>query len=176
MTNWGAVSSWIAAAISAGAFGGTTARAWWYKPMVDWSWPDPGWLSQVDQFSGSGQSLSGLMKAPQGRPNWLEGQATIANFGDGIAHRVAVHVRRGDAPQSQVLKTSPLMQSGDTLDFTVGCSNQHWDTTVVWVTWTPPPIRRRRERTSKQFLTAEHLEQSDLMRQRMAGLREKSGD
>jgi hypothetical protein len=135
MTNWGAVSSWIAAAISAGAFGGTTARAWWYKPMVDWSLT-----------------------------------------GDGIAHRVAVHVRRGDAPESQVLKTSPLMESGDTLDFTVGCMNEHWDTTVVWVTWTPPPIRRRRERTSEKLLIAEHLEQSLLMRERMAKLQEKPGD
>jgi hypothetical protein len=121
-------------------------------------------------------SLSGLMKAPQQMPYWLEGQATIANFGDGIAHRGTVHVRRGDAPQSQVLKTSPLMQSGDTLDFTVGCMNEQWDTTVVWVTWTPPPIRRRRERTSQKLLIAAHLEQSELMRRRMAELREKSGD
>ena len=157
MTNWGAVSSWIAAAISAGAFGATTARAWWYRPMADWS-------------------LSGLMKAPEHIPRWLEGQASIANFGDGLAHRVAVHIHRGDAPESQVLKTSPLMRPGDTLNFAVGCMDKHWDTTVVWMTWTPPPIRRRRERTSKRLLIAEHLEQSDLMREKMAELRQKSGD
>jgi hypothetical protein len=115
-------------------------------------------------------SLSGLMKAPQDRPHWLEGAATVSNFGDGIAHRVAVHIRRGDAPEPQVIGTSPLMKPGDTLDFVVGCVNEHWETTVVWITWTPPPIRRRRERTSQRLLIAEHLEQSELMRRRMQKL------
>jgi hypothetical protein len=116
------------------------------------------------------------MKAPQERPNWLQGDATVSNFGDGIAHRVAVHIHRGDAPESEVIATSPLMRPGDKLDFMPGCINEHWDTTVVWITWTPPPIRRRRERTSQRLLIAEHLGQSDLMRERMKKLKERQSN
>jgi hypothetical protein len=71
---------------------------------------------------------------------------------------------------------SPLMQPGDTLDFKVDCVLDDWETTVVWVTWTAPPIRRRRERTSQKFLIAKHLNLSDAMRERMKKLKEHESD
>jgi hypothetical protein len=69
MTNWGAVSSWVAAGISVTAFGASTVRAIWNRPQVDWA-------------------LMGLMKWPNYHiaGNYrLEGLATISNFGDGDA-------------------------------------------------------------------------------------------
>ena len=61
----------------------------------------------------------------------------------------------------------PAHAASDTLDFTAGVHADGWDTTVIWVTWTPPPIRRRREQTSTRLLIAEHLNQSDMMRDHM---------
>ena len=121
-------------------------------------------------------SLSGVMQALHERPSLVQGHATFSNFGDGIAHRVVVRIHRGDAPEHEVIAFSPLMQPGDTLDFKVDCVLDDWETAVVWVTWTAPPIRRRRERTSQKFLIAKHLNLSDAMRERMKKLKEHESD
>lgn len=138
MTDWGAVSSWVAAGLSITAFGAGTVRAWWNRPQVDWA-------------------LTGLMKWPNyDRPgfNWLEGIAKVSNFGDGNAHRISVHIHRGTAELSQVIATSPLMKPGDDLEFPIGVGADHWDNTHVWMTWTPPPIRRRRELRPAEWCTS----------------------
>lgn len=142
MTNWGAVSSWVAAGISVTAFGAGTVRSIWNRPQVDWAlrgeigWPH---YHQPGSF-------------------WMEGMASFSNFGDGPAHRVAVHIHRGDAELSQVLASSPLVRPGEAIEFTAGCVPNDWDSTYLWVAWTPPPIRRHRERTSTKLLAPEHLE------------------
>lgn len=157
VTDWGAVSSWVAAGISVTAFGAGTVRAIWNRPQVDWAltgemkWPNRG--SVPDDEKGR---------------VWLETLATISNFGDGDAHRVSVHIHRGDAPESQILATHPLLKPGDKLDINVGVLAQHWDNTHIWLTWTSPPIRRHREQSSPRLLVSEHLEQSKGMRENMA--------
>ena len=151
MTDWGAVSSWVAAALSLGALGVTVGRSWWIRPQVDWS-------------------LRGELKWPNyDRPGFtfMEGQAEFANFGDGPAHRVSVHIKRGHYNE-QVLATSPLVKPGDGIAFTAGCGAGILDDTHVWVTWTPPPIRRRREVSSPRFLLKDHVTLSDIATQKLA--------
>ena len=152
MTNLGAVSSWVAAAVSVATFGAGTARAWWNRPQVDWA-------------------LDGKLSWPNSdRPGhtWLEGGGTFTNFGDGPAHRVSVHIHRGDAPQTQMLASASLLRPGEAIQFKFGVMAQHWDDTHVWVTWTPPPIRRRREQTSAKLAIDQHVELTDSAQRRMA--------
>ncbi len=95
MTDWGAVSSWVAAGLSLGALGVTVGRSWWTRPQVDWS-------------------LRGELKWPnyaQPEATFMEGRAEFLNFGDGPAHRVSVHIKRAHYDE-QVMATSPLVKPG----------------------------------------------------------------
>jgi hypothetical protein len=146
-TDWGAVSSWVATGISVTVFGAGTVRAMWNRPQVDWA-------------------LTGEMRWPgQMTDTRLTGKGTVSNFGDGDAHRVTLHVRRGSY-DPDVLCTSPLLKPGDALEFELSVDADSYDATTVWVTWTSPPIRRRREKTSSKMLVHDHMNQTDTMRQR----------
>lgn len=150
MADLGTVSSWVAAAVSIGAFAATAGRAWWYRPHVDWA-------------------LSGEMNWPPDRGiPFLSGKGVLSNFGDGNAHRVTVHVQRGNKFNPAVLTTSPLLRPGESVSFDISCPVEMWESAVVWVTWTPPPIRRRRESTSSRFSIADHMEQSEVMKDKMS--------
>lgn len=45
-----------------------------------------------------------------------EGLASVSNFGDVDAHRVSVHLQRGDY-EPQIIATHPMLKPGDKLDF-----------------------------------------------------------
>jgi hypothetical protein len=77
---------------------------------------------------------------------------------------------------TQVIATHPLLKPGDKLDFELGCGAQHWDNTHVWVTWTPAPIRRHREKTSPRLPISEHLDQSEIMRGKLKKMAEEKRD
>lgn len=133
------------------AFGAGTVRAIWNRPLVDWS-------------------LSGAIGWPSSSPesSWMEGKGLkFSNFGDGPAHRVAVHIHRGNAKLSQVLTTAPMIDPGEAIEFTAGVSAEHWDSSYLWITWTQPPIRRHRERSSARLLMPEHLDLTDYAKDRL---------
>jgi hypothetical protein len=156
MADVGAISSWVAAGISLGALAVTTGRAWWSRPQVDWS-------------------LSGKLGWPhyeQTGFHWLEGSAAFSNFGDGPAHRVSVHIQR-DGRTPQILATAPLVLPGSAVEFTAGCIAAHLETTHVWVTWTPPPIRRRREVKSQVLRLRDHVTLTDNAERRLTKFREE---
>ncbi|MGD9620611.1 MAG: hypothetical protein AB7G47_10110 [Mycolicibacterium sp.] len=159
MTDWGAVSSWVAAGISMATFGAGTIRAWWNRAEVEWA-------------------LSADLKMGRfgGESTWMEGSGTFLNFGDGPAHRVSVFIHRANtnAKKSQLLATSPLVKPGDVVEFDFGVSIEHLDDTHVWVTWTPPPIRRRREVSSPRIALKDHVQLSDNAGQRVESYRKKS--
>jgi hypothetical protein len=148
MTDWGAVSSWVAAGISVTAFGAGTGRAIWSRPQVDWALTgDMGWPGKLTDMT-------------------LVGNGKIFNFGDGNAHRVTVHVQRGSCKPG-VLGTSPLLKPGDAIEFDLNVHADDYETSVVWVTWTSPPIRRNREKTSRRIPVRDPFSQSDVMQQRL---------
>src|SRR5258708_7890325 len=122
MANWGAVSSWVAAGLSAATFGAGSVRTWWDRPQGDWA-------------------LDGLLKAR----------------GRGPAHRVSVYIRRGDSPETQTLASVSLVKPGDSIQLKFGVFAEHWDDTYLWVKWTPPPIRRHREKTSGKLPVSQHV-------------------
>jgi hypothetical protein len=136
-----AVSSWVAAAISVAAFVAGIIRAWWNRPEVDWTLTGHmGWPNKSNPAAA-----------------WLEGGGVVSNFGDGAAHRVSVHLQRGNS-DSDVVGTTPLLKPGDKLEFAFGVRAEDWDTSHLWMTWTPPPIRRRRELTSRRFPIHKYLD------------------
>jgi hypothetical protein len=157
-TDWGAVSSWVAASISVTAFGAGTVRAWWNRPQVDWA-------------------LGGELRMPRHpHSDWLEGALTISNFGDGPAHRVSIHIQRGGRPPIQVVATAALVKPGDSFEFFTGVMLYEFESTHMWASWTPPPIRRRRERTSAKLLIADTVTLSDLAKGELERLKQATSE
>jgi hypothetical protein len=153
LTDWGAVSSWVAAGISVTVFGAGTARAWWNRPQVDWALSgELGWPNYSD---------------PEAK--WLQGKLALSNFGDGPAHRVSVHIQRSHY-KAGVLATAPLLKPGDALEFETGVHAEDFKSTHVWATWTAPPIRRRRERTSQRLAISEQVTLTTIATRKFAEL------
>lgn len=144
-----AISAWVAAFaafISLAATTFTIGRAWWLRTQADWS-------------------LLGEVRHPHGQGNMLEAKCKLSNFGDGDAHRVAVHLRRAEQFESFVCATTALLRPGDVFEFNFMVRIADWQRAAVWVTWTPPPIRRRRQLISGHLHPHECLTPTDLARQ-----------
>jgi hypothetical protein len=129
--DWAAVTSWIGAGVALATAILTIGREWWRRPQVDWT--ISGEVSQPDRLV----------------PHSVEAVCIVSNFGDGNAHRVSVHVQRGDAPRASIEASSPLLRPGDNVKVTFRAAVVDWPDTTVFITWTPPPIRRRKEHTSE---------------------------
>lgn len=138
----GTVSSWVAAAISLSSVGGAAAWSWWSRPQIDWL--PAGHLRVRDRGDG-----------------WFKVVGSVSNFGDGNAHRVSVWIRRAKRYQPDRLATSPLLKPGEALEFE---ANLHFDClheAEMWMTWTPAPIRRRREHMGHRFSVEKTFPPSD---------------
>jgi hypothetical protein len=125
------VTAWIGAGVALATAVLTIGREWWTRPQVNWT--ISGEVSQPDRLV----------------PHSVEATCTVSNFGDGNAHRVAVHVRRGATRRASTEATSPLLRPGDDMRVTFRTVVGDWSDTTIFITWTPPPIRRRKERTSE---------------------------
>jgi hypothetical protein len=66
-----------------------------------------------------------------------------------------------------MLCTSPLARPGDKVEFKTGVFMEHFDNTYLWVKWSAPPIRRRREKTSAKMLMSDHVTLSDNAKARL---------
>ena len=144
--NIGALSSWAGAVVSILTVGGGAIRSWRRRPLVDWI-------------------LTGAMDSPtELTQTWLQGEVTVANIGDGDAHRVAVHIGPRFPDRSQILERRPLLKPGDSITTRIGAADTNYDNTAIWVTWTDPPIRRHREQTSRHMLLAEHITENPRVR------------
>jgi len=94
----------------------------------------------------------------------LRGKGTVSNFGDGDAHHVAVYICPKAAPPGyEVLARSPLLKPGDSLEIDINVGELVYVYTSIWVTWTPPPIRRHRQKKFEMPLN-KHLTESQLLR------------
>ncbi|MFI6779066.1 hypothetical protein [Nocardia sp. NPDC050412] len=152
MADWGTYSSWGAAGISAGVLGVSVWRDWWHRPLADWS--VSGRMVSVSQMP----SVSGAF-----RPNdsyYVFGMASVVNFGDGDAHRVSVNLRDRPGADVRIIGAASLLRPGERLDVHFAIEVSDWTASLseMWVTWTPPPIRRRRVQTSHAFRLSLRLE------------------
>lgn len=145
--DWGTISSWIAAAIAVLTYALTVFRSWWNRPQIDWL-------------------FTGDLRYPDQRGDWLEVKGTLANVGDGNAHRVTLWVHHNERWTQERLHTVALLRPGDTTDFVCPVHVKNIETTELWVTWTPPPLRRRSEDTSPRRPLVELFRASDLAHQK----------
>ncbi|WP_147291882.1 hypothetical protein [Corynebacterium amycolatum] len=137
--DFGTVSSWVAAGISFASVGGAALWSWWNRPLVDWS-------------------FTGELSNPSRDGKRLIIYGSCGNFGDGNAHRVSVWIHRDAEYREQKIATSPLLRPGDSLEFETSLRFEDFCNAVVFVQWTPAPIRRRTERRSARFRVASEFE------------------
>lgn len=138
----GTVSSWVAAGISLSSVGGAALWSWWNRPVIDWL-------------------PSGNLGRNRKPGNWVHLDGSMGNFGDGNAHRVSVWYRRSPRHEPERISTSPLLKPGDSIDFQTHVHLDTLDQSVVWVTWTPAPLRHRSECTHEPLLIEEEFELDD---------------
>ncbi|MDO3126502.1 hypothetical protein P5V43_05225 [Mycobacteroides abscessus subsp. bolletii] len=96
-----------------------------------------------------------------GLPALLEIAGSLSNFGDGNAHRVTLWLQRARQYDAQALAEVSLLRPGDTTTFQFNVAAEDWSETELWVTWTPPPLRRRSEVTSRRYRAEDVFELTD---------------
>lgn len=152
--NWATLSAWIGAAVALATAIATAGREWWTRPMADWT-------------------VTGDVSQPDGLgPDVVRASLTVWNFGDGNAHRVSVYVRRGERCPPERKATSPLLRPGDSVAVAFGALTADWPSTTIFITWTPPPIRRHKEHTSEPLRVESETVPTDRARQALTAARQ----
>ena len=106
--------------------------SWWNRPVVEWR-------------------ISGDILNPSQDGESLVIRGEAKNFGDGAAHQVSVCIHRGEDADAEPIGTTTPLAPGETLAFETTLPICFSDHSVVFVEWTPAPIRRHNVRTSDAY-------------------------
>lgn len=144
---WGAVSAWVAAAISLTSLGATLWLQWWRRPSVEWL-------------------LDGHVREAWDSGKRVEGRYTVflqlVNCGDGAAYGVETRRCNGAGFTPFTVFEGGSVAPGEKVEVIMRIHLDHWQTCWVEPAYTSSPTRRHRQlRRGPRYRIAEVLADPD---------------